>query len=401
MFLKLAWRNLWRNKRRTMISISAVLFSVLFASTIQSFQKGTWDHMVDNVVRYYLGYAQIHQNGFWDDQTLDNSFDPKAVPASLHESMELAPRLESFALASSGEITRGVLVVGIDPKKENAMTGLKNRITKGDYLNGEDQSVLVAEGLANLLNLNIGDTIIMVSQGYQGQNAAAAYPIKSLAKFGAPELNKQLVFMPLALSRDFYGTGERLTSLAVNLSGRDELPAALTTIRSQLPEEEFEVLDFKKLMPELIEAQELDTAGSMLILWVLYLLIAFGLFGTVLMMTRERTYEFGVLTAIGTKKRTLMGMLWTEAILIGTVGSILGILLSIPIVYYLNTNPIVLSGDMGAAYEKFGMEPLLKTTFESWIFLRQAVVIFFISCFLTIYPIWYIWRLKPVSAMRE
>ena len=384
-----------------MISISAVLFSVLFAATITSFQKGTWDHMVDNVVRYYLGYAQIHHKGFWDDQTLENSFDPKTVPASLNESIDLAPRLESFALASSGEITRGVLVVGIDPDKENAMTRLKNRLTKGEYLLRDDKSVLVAEGLADLLNLTVGDTLIMISQGYHGQNAAAAYPIKSLAKFGAPDLNKQLVFMPLELSREFYGTGERLTSLAVNLPGRDELPATLATIKSLLPADEFEVLDYKKLMPELLEAQELDTAGAKMILWVLYLLIAFGLFGTVLMMTRERTYEFGVLTAIGTKKRTLAGMLWSEAMMIGIVGAILGILLSIPIVYYLHINPIVLSGDMATAYEKFGMEPLMKTTFEGWIFLRQAIVIFIISSFLTIYPLWYIWRLKPVSAMRE
>ncbi|MEO1263081.1 MAG: FtsX-like permease family protein [Bacteroidota bacterium] len=401
MFLKLAWRNLWRNKRRTLISISAVTFAVLFASTIQSFQKGTWDHMVDNVVRYYLGYAQIHQKGFWDDQTLDNSFEAKAVPASLNTSMELAPRLESFALASSGELTRGVLVIGIDPLSEDAMTNLKGRITAGEYLSESDQAVMVAEGLANLLNLQVGDTLLMVSQGYQGRNAAGAYPIKSLVKFGAPDLNKQLVYMPLPLARYFYGTGERLTSLAVNLAGREELPEALATLNQQLPEEEFEVMDFKELMPELLEAQELDTAGSMLILWVLYLLIAFGLFGTVLMMTRERTYEFGVLTAIGTKKKTLAGMLWSESIMIGLVGAVCGILISIPIVYYLNVNPINLTGDMGAAYEKFGIEPIMKTTFESRIFFRQAWVIFWISCFLTIYPLWYIWKLEPVSAMRE
>ncbi len=357
--------------------------------------------MVDNIVRYYLGYAQIHHNGFWEDQTLDNSFDPEKVPDSLYQMMDLAPRLESFALASSGEITRGVLVAGIDPEKENAMTGLKTRVTDGSYLEKNDRAVLVAEGLADLLNLKVNDTLILVSQGYQGQNAAAAYPIKSIAKFGAPELNKQLIFMPLELAQSFYGTGNRLTSLAVNLPGRDELPAALAAIKSQLPADEFEVLDFKKLMPELIQAQELDTAGSMLILWVLYLLIAFGLFGTVLMMTRERSYEFGVLTAIGTKKKTLAGMLWAEAMMIGFVGAVLGILLSIPIVYYLNVNPIVLSGDMGAAYEKFGMEPVMKTTFESWIFLRQAFVIFIISSLLTIYPLVYIWNLKAVTAMRD
>lgn len=401
MFLKLAWRNLWRNKRRTIISISSVLFAVLFASVISAFQKGTWDHMVDNVVRYYLGYAQVHQQGFWDDQTLENSFEPQAVPASVKSQFSMTPRLESFALASSGEITRGVLVVGIDPEKEDAMSSLKGRLTEGAYFEMDDTAVLVAQGLAELLNLQVGDTLILVSQGYQGRNAAGAYPIKGLVKFGAPDLNKQLVYLPLPLARDFYGTGERLTSLAVNLPGRDELPEALKTLKSELPKEQFEVMDFKQLMPELIEAQELDTAGAMLILWVLYLLIAFGLFGTILMMTRERTYEFGVLTAIGTKRRTLMGMLWSEAILIGIVGSILGILVSLPIVWYLHAYPIVLTGSMAEAYENYGMEPVMKTAFETWIFVKQAIVIFIISTLLTVYPLWYIWRLRPVEAMRE
>ncbi len=401
MFLKLAWRNLWRNKRRTIISISSVLFAVLFASVISAFQKGTWDHMVDNIVRYYLGYAQIHSKGFWDDQNLDNTFEPQAIPAALKTEMTLTPRLESFALASSGEVTRGVLVVGIDPVKEDEMTRLKGRLTEGQYLDMSDTAVLVSEGLAQLLSLLPGDTLILVSQGYQGRNAVGAYPIKGLARFGSPELNKQMVFLPLPLANDFYGTGERLTSMAVNLPGRDALPQALKTINQQLPPDEFEVLDFKQLMPELIEAQELDTAGSMLILWVLYILIAFGLFGTVMMMTRERTYEFGVLTAIGTKHKTLIGMLWAETLMIGIVGALLGILLSLPIVWYLHAYPIELTGNMAKAYENYGMEPLVKAAFELGIFLKQALVIFFISCGLAIYPTWYIMRLKPVTAMRE
>lgn len=401
MFITLAWRNLWRNKRRTLISISAVLFAVLFASVIQSFQKGTWDHMVDNIARYYLGYAQVHQAGFWEEQTLDNSFEPQAIPASLGEQLSLTPRLESFALASSGEITRGVLVVGIDPKKEDEMTGLESRLTKGDYLDENKKEALVAEGLANLLNLGVGDTIILISQGYQGRNAAGAYPISGIAKFGSPELNRQMVFLPLPLAQNFYGTGDRLTSFAVNLPGRDELPSAMNTLKSSLSEETFEIMDYKELMPELVQAQELDTAGGMLIMWVLYLLIAFGLFGTILMMTRERTYEFGVLTAIGTKKKTLAGMLWAEALMIGAVGAIFGIIMSLPIVWYLHTNPIELGGNMAEAYAKYGLEPIMMAAFDVNIFLRQAKVIFIISCALTIYPLWYIWQLKPVEAMRS
>ena len=400
MIVKLAWRNIWRNKRRTLISISAVTFAVMFASTIQSFQKGTWDHMVDNMARYYLGYAQIHHKGFWADQTIDNSFDPANVPPALYQSLELVPRLESFALASSGEITRGVLLIGIDPQKENRMTGLENRLIEGRYLSPNDSSILVAEGVARLLNLHLADTLVLISQGYHGQNAVGAYPIKGIVRFGAPNLNKQLVFLPLPLAQFFYGTGNRLTSLAVNLPGRTTLPSALTTLRQYLPNDDFEIMDFKELMPELIQAQELDTAGAMLILWVLYLLIAFGLFGTVLMMTRERTYEFGVLTAIGTNRKTLAGMLWSEAILLGLAGALTGILLSIPVVYYLHTHPIQLSGDLASAYEKFGIEPIMASTFEIRIFLRQAWIVFLISCTLALYPLWYILQLKPVKAMR-
>ncbi len=401
MFLKLAWRNLWRNKRRTLISISSVAFAVLFSSVLSSFQKGTWDHMVDNIIRYYLGYAQVHHQGYGDDQSLENTFEAASIPAELGERLSVTPRLESFALASTGQVTRGVMVVGINPETEDAMTGLKGRLTSGSYLETDDQGALVAEGLAKLLNLNVNDTIVLVSQGYQGRNAAGMFPVKGLAKFGAPDLNKQLVFLSLPEAQYFYGTGERLTSLAVNLPGRDDLPHALRTMKKILPEEQFEVKDFRELMPDLMEAQELDTASAMLILWVLYALIAFGLLGTILMMTRERSYEFGVMTAIGTKRKTLISMLFTESMLIGLLGSLVGILISLPINWWLYANPIELSGQMAAAYESYGMEPVVKGAFELGIFLKQAVIIFIISALLSLYSLWYVLRLNPIKAMRQ
>ncbi len=401
MFLKLAWRNLWRNKRRTLISISSVAFAVLFAAVLQSFQKGTWDHMIDNVVRYYLGYVQVHKKGFWDDQTLENSMAVEEIPAEALEDPHIAPRLESFALASSGEITRGVLVVGVDPERENALSSLADRVVEGRYFDRAAGGVLMAQGLAEHLKLSVDDTLVLISQGYQGQNAAGAYPIVGIVRFGAPDLNKQLVLMPLPLAQHFYGTGERLTTLAVNLpGGRDELPQARRRLQQLFPADAFEVMDYRELMPELIEAQELDTASAMLILWVLYILIGAGLFGTILMMTRERTYEFGVLMAIGTHRSTLSAMLWIEGLLIGLVGAATGILLSLPIVWRLHTTPIRLSGKMAETYESYGIEPVMKAAFEFGIFLRQAEVIFIISTLLSLYGIWYVLRLSPVRAIR-
>jgi ABC-type lipoprotein release transport system permease subunit len=401
MFLKLAWRNLWRNKRRTLISISSVAFAVLFSAVISSFQKGTWDHMVDNIIRYYLGYAQVHHKGYWDDQSLENTFEATKVPLELAGQFEVTPRLESFALASTGTVTRGVLVAGIDPATEDRMTGLSRRLISGNYIEANDEGALLAEGLAKLLNLKIGDTLVLVSQGYQGSNAAGMFPVKGIVKFGAPDLNKQLLFLSLPQAQYFYGTGERLTSLAVNLKSRDMLPQTVRSMRHLLPEEQFEIKDYKELMPELMEAQELDTASAMLILWVLYALIAFGLFGTILMMTRERSYEFGVLTAIGTKRSTLSGMLFSESMFIGLLGAILGIGLSIPICWWLYTNPIQLTGQMASAYEAYGMEPVVKGAFEFGIFVKQAIIIFIISALLSLYSLWYVLRLNPIKAMRQ
>lgn len=401
MFVKLAWRNLWRNRRRTIISISSVAFAVLFSSVISSFQKGTWDHMIDNVVRYYTGYIQIHQKGFWDDKSLENSLALEDIPTTAINDPNIVPRIESFALASSGTTTRGVLVIGVDPQKERKLSKLDERIIEGAYLKTFDKGVMVAEGLANHLKLQLGDTIIMISQGYQGQNAAGAYPIKAIVKFGAPDLNKQLVIMPLSLAQFFFGTGERYTSLVVHLpGGRDEIDEALSGLKMTFPSDKFEVMDFRELLPELIEAQQLDTAGAKLILWVLYALIGAGLFGTILMMTRERTFEFGVMLAIGTHKSSMAAMLWLESVLIGLVGAGVGILLSWPIVWYLHSFPIRLSGKMAATYEQFGIEPVMKAAYEFSIFLAQAEVIFIISTLLSLYSVWYVAKLVPVRAMR-
>jgi len=158
------------------------------------------------------------------------------------------------------------------------------------------------------------------------------------------------------------------------------------------------------MMPELIEARTLDEGSGKLTLYILYMLIGFGIFGTVLMMTKEREYEFGVLTAIGMKRRLLAGVIWIETILVGLLGAAAGILLSMPIVYYLKINPIPMEamGEGAAeAFEKFGMEADLPAAFDFNIFLSQALTIFVITSIMAIYPLWKIGKLKPVEAMRS
>jgi len=400
--LKLAARNVWRNRRRTLITAASILFAVFFAVAISSIQKGTWDQMVDSMVHYHIGYAQIHKDGYWEDKTIDNAFDPADALTKLgkHPDVsQLVPRIESFALASAGAFTKGALVIGIDPDKERLLTKTDTRVSSGQYLDADDEGALVAEDLAKYLKISIGDTLILISQGYHGVNAAGKYPVRGLVHFGAPELNKQLIYIGLKQAKQFYGTGDLITALVVDTDDPDAITKTVADLGESLGPD-YEALDYKEMMPELMQAKEVDTAGSQIILMVLYLIIGFGIFGTILMMVKEREYEFGILKAIGMHSLQLNLMLWLETIFLGFLGCLGGIALSFPIVYYFYINPIEITGEMAEAYEKFGMEPLLPASIDISIFLSQAFIVFIMITVLAIYPMFKIYKLKPVEAMR-
>lgn len=404
-WLVLAWRNIWRNKRRTLIAAASVAFAVLFATTMSAMQKGAWDRMLNNVVHFYFGYAQVHAEGYWEEQTIDRSMEDspelRDSLSALIGGKPVRPRLESFALASNGPVTMGVLLSGIDPEGEDGLTGLADRVSAGRYLNASDNGVLVAEGIAKELGLKVGDTLIVLSQGYHGASAADRFPITGLVSFGSPDLNKLMVFLPLPLAQYFFAAEGRVTTLVLQLDNVEEAATALTTLRQKLDPAEFEVLGWEDLLPDLVQARYLDTAGANIILGILYLIIAFGLFGTVLMMTKEREYEFGVLVAIGMRRPLLTQVVWIEVLFLSLVGAVVGMALALPVVAWYHVHPIVFTGDMARAYEQFGVEPVMPTAFELPIFLRQAFIVFLMASAMAVYPWWKIRSLSPVQSMRH
>ncbi|MGK0363596.1 MAG: putative ABC transport system permease protein [Saprospiraceae bacterium] len=404
---KLAFRNIWRNKRRTLITAAAIAFAVFIASLMTSLQKGVWDKVTDNSVNMFFGYGQIHSNGYWKEQTLNKAFDyTEEVKNAIKNTPNieaLVPRIENFALASEGNLTRGIMLNGIDPIAENNMTSLATRMTKGEYLNFNDNAVIIAAGVAKKLKLVVGDTLVVIGQGYHGVNAAGKFPIKGIFSFGIPDLNKRLVYLPLPAAQALFGAEGKITTLALNIPNKEDVPQIISDLNNNLDTAAYEVMSWEEMIPELMEARALDEGSSNLTLYILYMLISFGIFGTVLMMTKEREYEFGILTAIGMKRILLAAVVWIETLLVGLLGSSMGILLSIPIVYYLKVNPIPMEslGEGAAeAYEKFGMEANLPATFDFNIFLNQAFIIFIITSLMAIYPLWKIRKLKPVEAMR-
>lgn len=406
MWLTLAWKNLWRNKNRTAITISAIFFAVILSVSASSLQDGVFDNFVKNMVGYYTGYIQIHQEGYWEHQVLDNSFerDPRyeAHILKLSNIAAIAPRIESYALASFGDNTKGCMVVGIAPGEENLITALASRITAGEYLKADDKNcVMMSEGLSKRLNLGVSDTLYLISQGYHGSMAAGRYTIKGILQFGSPELNDQLLFMPLGTAQDFYAAPNLITSYVIGLHTDTRLEETLQAIKNRSQNRHYEIMSWKELLPDVDQHIRMDKASMFIILAILYLLICFGVFGTLLMMMVERRYEMGMLVAIGMKKRALATIFALESLLTVLIGSLAGLLSSIPLVYYLKERPIRLGGEIAEAYKRFNFEPVFPASMELATFLTQGLIVCGIGLLLSVYPVIKALRIDPVKAMKK
>ena len=405
MWFKLAWKNLWRNTHRTAITISAIFFAVILSVTASSLQDGVFDNFIKNMVSYYTGYIQIHQEGYWDHPVLDNAL--ARVPAyessvaRLPNITAVAPRIESYALASFGDLTKGCMVVGISPEEENTITSLKNKVVSGQYFNrGDEGTVLLSEGLSQRLDLTVGDTLYLIGQGYHGAMAAGKYSITGIVAFGSPELNDQLLFMPLITAQEFFSAPDQVTSYVIGLQSDGYLNETVTALKG-VSGDGYEVMSWQELLPEVHQHIEMDKGSMYIILGILYLLICFGIFGTLLMMMVERRYEMGMLVAIGMKKRKLAGLFLTESILTVLMGSALGIVCSIPLVIYLKEYPIRIGGEMAEAYKQFNFEPVFPASTDPAIFLTQGLIVLGIGLALSMYPVITAFRLDPVKAMRK
>lgn len=402
--LSLAWKNLWRNKSRTLITMASIFFAVVLSTLMSSLKMGIFDNLVDNMVGYYTGYIQIHQKGYWDEQLIDNTLqidhnlEKKII--SIPQVKGFTTRLESFVLASSGNLTKGCLVQGINPQRENELTNLKGKIIQGTYFNQQNNGVILTDGLLRRLKMKLGDTLLLLGQGYHGTTAAGKYPIIGIVHFGSPEINNSMLYMPIQTAQELFGAYNLASSYILQIENRrniDKIKAeVLKVINANL-----EVMTWEEMMPEIQKHIEIDSGNMRYVQFFLYLLISFGIFGTLLIMMAERKYEFGMLLAIGMSKSKISLLLALESVLNVFVACILGLLASIPIVYYFNKYPIKISGSTANAYEQFGFEPIFPTSMDPRNFLEQALIVLLIGLILSLLPIFQIAKMNPIDSMKR
>ncbi len=370
---QLAWRNLWRNKRRTLITAASVFFAVFFALVMRSFQLGAYDRMFKNIIESYSGYLQLQQKDYFDEAILDNSF---VIERETVQRIEedpnvngVVPRLESFALAASGSRTQGVIVMGIDPDGEDMVSGIRHRLVRyrlspaaigalkrenlpertvrlldlfsnesyaGDgrlcsdlgiseddtaavlpvirrhasfinsYLSAESpDDAMIGDGLSEYLDAGVGDTVVIIGQGYHGTSAAGKYVVRGIVKLPAPDIDNIIVYLPIEAARQLYDAPGMATSAVISLKDSKDKAVAETGDRlKRVIADPVVIRSWKELNALLINQMDADNKSGMIMIGILYLVIAFGVFGTVLMMMAERRREFGMLVAIGMQKKS-------------------------------------------------------------------------------------------------
>ncbi len=403
--IKLAWRNIWRNKRRTLITVASIMFALFFAIIMRGFQIGSYAKMKENAIESYSGYLQVHKKGYWDDKNINNVFslDKKTIAKFESDSrvIQIIPRLESFALVSSGESTKGVAVIGVSPEKEDKMTKIRSYMQEGEFIDEDDKAILVAADLAKFLKIKVGDTLVLFSSGYHGQTAAGLFPVKGILKLPTPEMNRGTVYLPIAEAQSFFSTEDQLTALVFDLHNIDDVKGMEELVKNSLDNDQYEVMGWEIMNKELLQMIESDNAGGIIMVAILYMVIAFGIFGTVLMMTNERIREFSVMISIGMQKKKLALVVVIELFFLTILAVIAGILISLPVMIYYVYNPIKFTGEALDAMKDFNFEPVMPISMDPQIFLFQAISISIITLIAMSYPAIKIMKLDVVNGLRS
>ena len=406
MIFKIAWRNIYRNKKRSLITITSIFGALFLIILMRALQFGFYDKLIETVVESYAGYVEVHADGFWDNQNLDNSMEVNQSLINDIKSVEgvenIVQRLQTFSLISMGEKTKGGVINGINISEEQKITDWSKKMVSGSFDIGDDE-IIIGKGIAEYFDIKEDDTLILYGQGYRGMMAAGKYPVKGIIDLKNPDLNKLGIFMTIESARNYVSSKEISTHIIIDKEKyykEENIVVDLSNVLSK----DYEIMSWKETLPEIEQTITADNAGGVIMAFILYIIVVFGMFGTVLMMTEERKYEFGVLISIGMSRIRLFGIVLIETVILSMIGVVLAILITYPICYYYYLNPIDMADLMGEGadhmIEEMGFSPIAPMSIEWNIPLTHALVIFISSLLISIYPAIKISKLNPVKSMK-
>jgi len=404
MLLTLAWRNIWRNKRRAIITISSIIVSLFFVLLLRQMQLWTYDFNTKNTISGYVGYIQITDSTFVNEEILDNSITASHIPSEAIKKIEgvsgLFPRIQSGALISTGIKSKFAGVIGIQPSIDNKELKISKKLSEGELLNDDDKSIIITDKMAKYYRVKVGDSLVLIGQGYQGFTASGIYPIKGIVNFPAGDM-ANMVFMPLKEAQYFYAAPERYTSFLINLNESNDLKTVLVEVKKVVTDKTLTIRTWEEVLPGLKQGLELDSNSGKLIAAILYMIVGFGIFGTIVMLYNERTFEFGVLSAIGMHRKKIILATIIELQLLTLIGVVLGNIVAFPILYYYNQHPYELSGETAQGMADQGFEPFIGTGIYPDVFINNSLIVLLISAFVSMYIVFKIINLNALTAMKQ
>lgn len=400
---RLAWRNIWRNRRRSAIVLTSIIVGVAALVFTDSLARGFLRQMLQNQLGSHTAHLQIHQRGFRDNPTVQGFMEDdgraaatlSAGPGVLHVSR----RIVVFGLLSSASTSSGVTLVGVDPVAEPRVTTIAASVVTGSYLTGAPREIVLGKRLAGTLGVGIGDKVVAMASASDGRVGTELFRVTGLYVSSSSEFDRMYVYVPLEDARRMLRVEGRIAGLAAVLRDPSEAPALRDSLARRLGEH-YEVLSYQDLLPSLLSQMEVSEQSMFIIYLIIGIGLIFGIVNTLLMSVFERIHEFGVLKALGMKDRTLFALIVLESLWLGVLGTGAGALLALGI--HL---PLSRSGLNFAAFAEglaaWGAGAVITPVMDPGGVLVGLLVILAVCVIAALYPAWRAARLLPINAIRH
>ena len=403
--VRLAWRNLWRQPRRTWLTAGAMVFSNVLLVFLISLQFGTYEMMIENTLKAFTGHLQVQAPGYKDEQKMRQSIPAVASLATdLRGSLDtgaVAARGFAFALASSADRSYGIQVVGVEPEFEPRVSSLPGLIDDGRYLDeGDAAEIVIGKVLADNLRIGVGDELTLIGSGLDGSFAAGIVNVVGIFDSGTADIDRGFAETPLVYFQDTFSMGDHGHSVVINAPGLPQVGDYTTRTVSLLPKEATLVVhDWNALVPGLRQAIEADLASAWFMYLVLIVLVAFSVLNTQLMSVLERTKEFGIVMSLGLTPGRLGRLVMLETALMGGLGLAIGAGLGALLVVWLSHQGFSYPG-LEEMASRFNLPDRMYPQASIPAILLGPTIVFIATLLAALYPALRLNWLNPVQAMR-
>jgi ABC-type lipoprotein release transport system permease subunit len=404
MLLTLAFRNLWRNRRRTLLTLSAMVVSSALLILALGVFSGMFRDMLASATEQYSGHLVLAAADYHEQRDLFANL-PEQIYANLNLDSEpgvigVSPRLRSFGLLSLGETSKPVELLGIEPQREQQVTSLQKHLISGRYPAGGDDA-LIGSGLAHKLKASPGDQLVFLTQAADGSIGNDLLTVCGIFTTGDSRHDNNLVLAPLAWLQQVVVLPGRIHEVAMSVAEPMQAGLIGDRLNARLAEDT-RVLDWGELMPEMSEVIAAYDVSRMIIVTILYLATGLGILNTFFMSVMERTREFGILMAQGMSPWTIRGLVLLETLLLGGIALAIGLTCGAALTLYMQAVGIDLTGYITpVTYAGGTILPNLRAVFEPGNFVVPAVMLLLVSLVAGFLPANRAARLDPVTALRE